>query len=340
MNLQQHVTFSQFRKMLGGAGPQHPRWLEHRAIFDRTAVLVQVFYAVFLYLFYDWSREITHLHGSLDSYDLLWPVRWIAHVGVFEGGRAIAQFGLLAGVAGLIGWRFLAVRILVSAALLQHAALSSSEGAISHGYHELIWVSVCFWFLPNGRLSAIRASRVLRMRFMAAFGLAAAMILVFYTLSGCYKTYFAVMAMVNGQTGGFSPDAMAITVAWRALQVGSQPMWANPIIDHPIVGWPLYMGLYYCEIASVFVIFRPRLYMIWGVVLIGFHLGTLLFMDIPFAPHVLINALLFVMSPFAVPAKHWREVAGDVPLFGWGFRLLSTPSSRGRAVSAPDSVRT
>jgi hypothetical protein len=51
-------------------------------------------------------------------------------------------------------------------------------------------------------------------------------------------------------------------------------------------------------------------------------LGTLLFMDIVFSQHILISAMLFVMSPFALGQHSWRTQLASVPLLGRLARLL------------------
>jgi len=231
------------------------------------------------------------------------------------------HLALVAGLMGLLFWRFLAVRILVSVTLLQFMALRLSIDGFGHGLHEWFWISVCFWFLPTGRKGDIEAQRLGRIDFLYAFGFAPALILFFYTLSGLYKILHASVALSQGVVGGFSPSAMAVTIAQRALETSAEPMWAGVIIDMPLLGWPPYLGLYFIEVFSIAVFFRPSLHRVWGVILIGFHFGTLLFLDIVFPLHILINALFFVMSPFAPNDPGWRSMLAAVPVFGGLFRL-------------------
>jgi hypothetical protein len=313
------------RHILAGPGDPRPRWRLHRAMFDQAVLVVTCFYAMTAYFLYDSSRSLSALTDPIESLDLLWPVAWLREVGVAAGGQIIAQIGLAAGVLGILWWRFIVVRIFVSAALLLYAAYANSHGAINHGYHEWFWVSVCFWLLPAERREIVSASRVGRMQFLTAFSLAPLLVLVFYTLSGLYKCYAALTAQLASGAGGFSPDAMAITVAWRALQTGADPMWGSFVIENPLLGWPFYLGLYFAELVSVLVFFRPSLHRIWGMILILFHIGTLLFMDIAFQQHVLINALLFVMSPFALGQHSWRTQIASVPILGRLMRLRSKP---------------
>jgi hypothetical protein len=304
------------------------RWALHGAMFQQARLIVWFFYVATAYFLYDGSRALSHIVDSAESLDLLWPVAWLPNVGFDRGGQLIAHLGLAAGLLGLVWWRLLAVRILVSAALLLYAAFDNSFGAINHGHHEWFWLSVCFWFLPTGRADAIAATRVKRMEFLTAFSLAPLLILVFYTLSGIYKCYYALAALVHGRVGGFSPEAMAITTAGRAFQTGSEPMWGEFAINHPLLGWPFYLGLYFAEIVSLLVFFRPQLHRAWGMVLIMFHFGTLLFMDIVFGKHVLINGMLFVMSPFALGKYSLQQQLENVPVLGCVYALIRNPKLR------------
>lgn len=318
-----NVRFPLLRRLrLALTGPCRaaPRWQAHREMFKRAVLIVQVFYAVTAYRMYGESRDLTHLSGSADDLDLLWPVMWMRFVPLETAGWLLAHLALGAGFAGLLFWRFRPVRVLLSLALLELMALGNSYGGTGHGAHEWFWISVCFWFLPTGRPRELEASRFGRTDFLYAFGMAPALILFFYTLSGLYKLLHATVALLQGEFGGFSPEALAVTVARRALETGSEPMWAEPIIAAPLLGWPLYLGLYFVEVVSIAVFFRPVLHRAWGVILIAFHFGTLLLLDIIFPLHVLINALFFVMSPFAPDRSCWRAMLAAVPFVGVVFR--------------------
>lgn len=308
------------RLLAGGSGRTQPRWSEHRTMFDQSVMIVGAYYVFAMYVLYSSASGVSRLSGSLEGMDLLWPVFWFRWTGVELGGDILAHLCLAAGLLGAVAWRYLPVRALVSVALLMKAAQANSYGAMSHGLHEMFWVSVCFLFLPNARPAELVRHRAGRMQFLLAFSAAPALILMFYTLSGMYKVWFATLALVYGEFGGFHPYAMAHTLAWRSIQVESDPMWAGLVLNAPLLGWPLYVGLYFVELVAIAVFFRPALHRTWGVILIGFHFGTLLFMDIPFVYHVLINGLLFVMSPFAPKNAGWRETAAAVPLFGVLFR--------------------
>jgi len=308
---------ARIRRLCGGPCRSLPRWGDHKRMFDAAYGIVQVYYIITATFLYGGARDMSHLSVDPEQLDLLWPLLWMKAVEVETAGLILANAYVIVGFAGIFLWRSLAVRALVSLVLLQYAAWPNSFGAIHHGEHEWFWLSVCFLFLPAGSRNELRASRSLRTRFLYGFSVAPTLILFFYTLSGIYKIKDATEKLLMAQYGGFMPDAMAQTLARRALETHSDPMWAGVIIDYPILGWPLYLALYFVELVAIVVAFRPVLHRIWGFILIGFHFGTLTFMDIPFSHHVLINGLLFVMSPFAPEKFEWREAVRAIPLLGW-----------------------
>lgn len=307
------------RRRLRGPCLTAPRWHAHRDMYRQAVLIVQVFYAVSAFRLYGESRALTHLSGSIEQYDLLWPVWWMQFVPLATAGWVLAHLALAAGFLGILFWRIRAVRVLTSFAFLELMALSNSHGSMAHGFHEWFWISVCFWLLPTAHPRELEHDRAGRTMFLHAFGFAPALILFFYTLSGLYKCLHSSLMLLNGQFGGFSPAAMAVTLAKRALETGSNPMWAEPVIAYPLLGWPIYLGFIFVEVVSIAVFFRPVLHRAWGMILIAFHFGTLLFLDITFPLHVLINALLFVMSPYA-PRANWRTMLAAVPIVGWLFR--------------------
>jgi hypothetical protein len=314
---------------LRGDSGNAPRWRLHQKMFERAVYIVQTYYLVTLFMLYARSREMALLDISAGELDPLWPVLWLDAVGVDLGGPLMAHLALAAGLLGLVFWRFLWVRILVSIALLQFVALKNSFGSMGHAYHAWFWLSVAFWLLPSCRLGVTSATRLGRMRFLLGFSMAPAVMLLFYSLSGAYKVFHSVLAVFAGKLSGFSPDAMAVTLAWRSFDTGSDPLWASFIIGNPLIGWPLFLGLYYVELFALVVLFRPVLHQLWGLLLIGFHVGTLLFMGITFPEHVLINGLFMFMSPFALGAWNWRRCVAALPGFGLVFRAALARSGTG-----------
>ncbi len=291
-------------------------------MFEQAALIVQAYYAISLFMLYRRAGEMAGLGRASPELDALWPIKWLELTGLELGGALMAHLAIIAGLLGLVLWRWLWVRMLVSLAFLQYLGLQNSSGYLIHGFYSWFWLSVALWFLPSASLASLRATRRGRMRFLLGFAAAPAIMLLFYTLSGAHKVASATAALFTDDVSGFAPQAMAVTLAWRSLETGSEPLWAAVIIDLPWLGWPLYLTVYYVELVALVILCRPRLHRAWGVLLILFHMGTFLFLDITFPEHVLINGLFLVMSPFALGlADPWRAAAA-LPLLGGLVRRL------------------
>ncbi|MEL6227379.1 MAG: hypothetical protein AAFV49_19985 [Pseudomonadota bacterium] len=294
---------------------------------ERTILLVTVFYAVTLFELYRHADNVYTWTGSFADRILLWPLWWTVHVPQETAETVLASLYLSAGILGVFLWRFRVVRVLVSIALLQNLAFENMSGSISHSGHEWFWISCVFWLLPSGNHSNGLRDRLWRTQMIIGYAAAGALILLFYSLSGWWKVGDAIRQAVFGQFGGFNLDAMAVVLAQRSLDTNTEPLLAWAIIDAPLIGWPLFLGLYFVELVAVIVLFRPELVRLWGAILVFFHIGTLVFMQIIFPDHVLINILLFWLAPWAIAQPGWREMLRALPFFGFLLRrLVSSPS--------------
>ena len=96
------------------------------------------------------------------------------------------------------------------------------------------------------------------------------------------------------------------------------------LVNNPWVGWPIHLLVIYVEVVAILIIFRPELHRVWGVMLVLFHVGTFLpsrppaaaLLGIPFSRHMIVLALLFLLSPFAPRFELGRALA-VVPGIDW-----------------------
>ena len=105
--------------------------------------------------------------------------------------------------------------------------------------------------------------------------------------------------LADGAMNVFSFHGFSYIVADSLLRTNADTLLGHFFVDHPLAGWPLFIGTMYLEGASVFIAFRPRLHRFWGFGLIAFHVGTQLTMNITFPENTLLLAVLLVCSPFA-----------------------------------------
>ena len=100
---------------------------------------------------------------------------------------------------------------------------------------------------------------------------------------------------------------------------------------------PMFLFVMYVQFVAVMIVLRPRLHVLWGYLLIVFHVGTWLLLDIIFVQQVLILALLFVLSPFRVTAPEGSvlnapypvEMAREIPILGLVLERVVPRSVRG-----------
>ncbi len=291
-------------------GPQHERpFAALHLNFLRCRTGVRYFYLVSVFIAFTMMAMLrSEVEGARDL-DLLWPILWIEPFDLRTATDILTFSCFMSSLLAFWKPDLWLARASFAILLLFGAALHGSFGGINHVYHIWIWVAVVFVFLP----SAI--SRVGQLAYCLTFATAQALILFFYSLAGFWKVSSGIAVMLAGQEGNFSPRGLALTLADRMVQTGTEPLLARFVIDNYFVSWLMFLGIIYVQFMAVIIVFRPRLHVIWGLALLGFHTGTWLLMEISNAQHLMVLLILLVMSPFA---KEWRSLATlrDLPLFG------------------------
>ena len=305
------LYLARLRRWAGGGARRQTDWSSHQRMAENGWMLVRVFYAVCLMQQYGaWSRTANAVM-NLNADAAFWPIAWAAPLAGAAAAQAFMLFAFGVGLAVLAAPNLRTLRVFAALSALFHAALMNSWGGINHSWHEMVWIAALLCLLPTkgatGRDADIRTILVI-----ASVGL---MLLFFYSLSGAYKVWHATAALVQGEFGGFSPFAMAHTVARRAMETSVAPLFADLIVHNPWLGWPPYLAIYYIEFTAILVDFRPRLLPYWGLALIAFHLGTAAFLGIAFPQHIIWNALFLVLAPQIRPSGIGGVLA-DLPLFG------------------------
>ena len=292
----------------------------HRAMFDQAFWLVRAYYAVMLFFAYEemmplWRKAIDG--GTIDP---LWPVFWTTDI------RFASTFLMVM----LITTAFLAVvlpdrrwpKIAVFVAFLMATAFRASFGlgSINHSNHFWLWLALCFCFLPSGGRDDLQSSFASRYRFLITFWFTQALILLFYSMSGFWKVIAAIEALTLGNFSGFHPDALAQITAWKMIQNQYDSPLGPLLLNYPLAGWPAHLWVIYVELVAIIVLFRPALHRLWGAMLVLFHVGTFLLLNIPFSKHVLVLTLLLVWSPFFHGQTNVGAILASLPGLAWLFR--------------------
>lgn len=250
----------------------------------------------------------------------VWPISWASNIPLVILTDTV---GVTAGTFAMLAfWRpdVLIFRLIFAVSFLLCASIPASLGAINHGDHEWFWVAFVFIFLPTAQ------NRIGKLSYCLTFATAQALILTFYTLAGFWKTLSGVKALIAGVPGNFSPNALAWTLADRMAQTGTQPLLGPFFVDNPWLAWPMFLALVYVQLVSIFIAFRPSLHLAWGFILIAFHTGTFLLMEIPFPTHIVILMLLLVASPFQRRDWFRPQTLADLPIFGGLYPFLANLS--------------
>lgn len=299
-------------------GPQNDQpFSALRENFVRCQMGVKLFYLISIVIAFTLMPALQSEADGAQDLDLLWPVFWIERLNLRLTVDILTFCCFLSSLLACWKPELLIARVSFAVMLLLGAAVHGSFGGINHVYHIWIWVSIVFVFLPR------TPDRIGQLAYCMTFAIAQGLVLFFYSLAGFWKISSGILMMVAGREGNFSPRGLALTLADRMAQTGTEPLLARIVIDHYYVSWALFLGLIYAQFVAVVIVYRPRLHVIWGLILVGFHSGTWLLMEISNVQHLMVLIILLVMSPFA---KEWRtwETLGDLPLFGGLFSRIKT----------------
>ena len=279
-----------------------------------TEWIVILFYAASIYFSANLINSTNSISRSTDAWDFLWPLAWVEGLNIPLVLELLSIVCFLSSLLALQFRRHLAARGLFCVVFLLTATVPNSLGGINHPYHAWFWVSLVLLFLPDGNPE--KFSRAAKLSYCTVILAAQALFLLFYSMSGAWKILFGLIDLGNGQPGNLSPGALSWTLANRILQTGTDPILADLVIDNLWLAWPMFIAVMYFQIVSVIVAFRPRLHVLWGYLLISFHLGTWLLMEIIFVQHILLLIILLVLSPQRRAFSSLSGTLGDLPILG------------------------
>jgi hypothetical protein len=269
----------------------------------RVRLIINVFYFIvfttsvqtfsIFYQFPDWSTLVSSRH----LFEPLWSSRWMLWFEWETAVRASLMIyfgGSLLALAWWERWRW--VRVIAFIAVLQYLSLISSFGKIDHYMHLMVIVTFMLIFLPDRNSDGALNQKVLKI----VLGIQS-FILLIYFISGSFKLLGIVTQTVLGQTSALSPDALAQNVAKGLFTTNAPTFFSSLILEHP--SWMATVVLltgYMIEACSIFIISRPNLHRVWGMVLLVFHSTILMTVGPDFTIHMVVVGLFLVFSPFSM----------------------------------------
>ncbi len=263
--------------------------------FSSLSFRLRIFYGIIFFQFLGFfGRRSKWL--QLENLDHpQWPVFWVNDLGIQASVWIILGIFLFGSLFALCSPFSRTARGLAFLGYLLSAAFLYSTRSIGHSHHALIWCAFVFLFLPSWKVSP---SRYKKYRALTIFWAAQALILLFYSLAGFWKIYWAFWAMAAGKPHSFSLDALARHLQAKLVDTNFSTPLGDFIMQYPSIGFPLYLGTILLELLSLWFAFQRRYLRLWGVLLLGFHLGVYLMMGIGFLGASYICIYLFMLSPW------------------------------------------
>jgi hypothetical protein len=289
--------------------------------YQRATLIVRAFYVISAY----WAvTAIAQWPGyrRTTSADPLWPAHWwLQHVSLHTGVDLIFGAYLMTSLIVMVVPQQRWTRIAYAVALLQYMAFINTPDKVNHDLHGWLFVSIILVFLPRGPWIDERRIGD-RQFFLTVFWVATLVVLFFYTLTGFWKLDDGLTALRAGRINGFNISGFSYIVGQRLLQTNQESVLGDFFTRNALPGWLLFTGTMYLESSSVIVAFRPRLYRLWGLALILFHVGTFLAMGFTFPANIVLVGLLLVCSPFAPDTISVKDTVLDLPLLHFAARRL------------------
>jgi hypothetical protein len=125
-----------------------------------------------------------------------------------------------------------------------------------------------------------------------------------------------------GEVSLLEYGGLSYTIGAKAGQSGGVSALGAALASHPALSTAAAGIVLYLQLFSLVAVARPRLHRIWGVGLIGFHLGALFGMEVPFLQTIPLLAVLWIGSPFAKTGPVAAAFA-ELPIVRLSLNLLA-----------------
>jgi hypothetical protein len=290
--------------------------------FQRQAYVKATFIVRFLYIITLWP-VLNRLGAdwlpwrTVEALDPVWSVAWFPFLDPVLGADIIGGLTLVTILAVVLFPQSKFVRVLAFIGFFIFASFSNSFGKVNHDLHAWMAILFGFMFIPAGSWKAGERSILFRQYFLTAVWFGMALMMLFYSMAGLFKLYGIGFQISNGMVSALHPYGLAYQVMGRQILTNTESLFGSAMLDFPWIGWPMYLAAIYLEVFAIVAVFRPRLHLVWGLGLIGMHLGNWMFLSITFNPNVVLLALFFVNSPFRPFLFNLKTTVRDLPVLGW-----------------------
>ena len=283
----------------------------------RARMLIQCYYVFVFFVAFrvmeggivNGPYNYTNLLALPDFFEPVWATRWIPTDHWELAIRSLcAGFFVTALLTALLWERFAPLRILNAAFLFVFVALIMSFGRPSHEFHALMLAGCMLVFLPRDVAAPESGRGVVQV----VFGVQTFLLLA-YASSGVWKFLGFTDQILNGQTSAWALDAMARSASSNLINHGAfhVSFGYDFLVSHPSRLWSLLLiAGYALEFFSMYVIFRPHLFKLWGIGLVLLHVGNVLLVGPTFPWQTVVVLLFIVLSPLSPPVRPLQLLDG------------------------------
>jgi hypothetical protein len=279
----------------------------------RSEILLRAFYAFNFFIWLDFLRGFNFGSPDIIVARPLWPFFWM--------DTAAAPFWMSFFLVLNLAVSFLAmarpqsrtIRVLAFTGLFFFTALLNSDIAgwerMGSSAQDFVLIAFLFVFWPSPKVRAkMRAWQSVLLVVLAQMTLLAS-----YVASAIWRLRATFSQLIAGQDLSIGSKALSQFIQIFSSNGGVSAVdvrvghlsWL--LEAHPMLAAPgMLLGTVF-ELSALYVIFRPRWYTTYGILLAIFHLGFILTMNLPFTDHFLLILLFLVCSPlnnfYASPTK-------------------------------------
>ncbi|MCH7883370.1 hypothetical protein IIA95_03065 [Patescibacteria group bacterium] len=304
--------------------------------FRNAKAVVPFFYYFIFFIAVLKLLELRHfpLRGNFTP---RWPIFWANYVDLQIVLTIVLVFFAFASLVAAFFYYRRAGRVIAFLGIFQYHALLSSFGSPHHQMDLWLWVAFLLIFLPN-IWNEKNKSLEEQKKFSLVFWSAQAFVLLTYSMSGIGKILGAITQYFNGEVHIFALNAAALHVTSQLNAMQSTTLLGPLITKYPLFGWFPLVAIIYLQFFAFLIAFRPSLHRIWALGLVFFHVGTFLAMDAEFFHAIPLLLILFFNSPFGRLNPSWRQIALDLPIFGWIFASIFKRSKKNYLFEIKDVI--
>lgn len=275
----------------------------NRIINQRIRFQIDIFYFYILFLsistfspfnqFPEWDTILNSQH----LFEPIWALKWMSSIENWKlCVRLIFCFFLVNSVLGTLVWkRSKLSRIAIFFSYLLYISLISSFGKIDHYLHLALICSFILIFVPSSK-----SSNSIDYNLPKIFFGIQAIILLTYFYSGMFKIYGILDQELLGLKSALYPDSLAQNLSKTSFASSTDYFLQSMILHSPSYFYSIVLIVgFFIEFLSIYVIFRPKVHRIWGLLLILLHTGILLSVGPDFTYQVIVIGIFILFSPFS-----------------------------------------